>query len=227
MKTYDLYIIHGWSYDASPWEDVVKMLKTYNIKAKLLYVPGLTEKSDSVWTIQDYVAWAEKNLPDGAIALGHSNGGRILLNLLNSHPKKLRGLILLDSAGIYEFSLKRNILRVVAKVFSPLKHIPLLRRVFHKFIGASDYDKAPENMKKTLHNMIASDKNLKIKSSVKTRIVWGGQDFVTPLRQGQKLHSLLKNSKLKVVSAWPHSAYLKDKSGLSRVIAEQYRELSK
>ncbi|MFV0485462.1 MAG: alpha/beta fold hydrolase [Candidatus Saccharimonadales bacterium] len=221
-----LYIIHGWSYDITPWEKVAKHLRETGVNVELLKVPGLTEPSKKVWTIEDYVKWADENIKDGGIALGHSNGGRILLNLLNAKPDKLSGLILLDSAGVYEKSAKRSILRVVAKIFAPMKKVGFLRRVFHKFIGSSDYDKAPENMKKTLHNMLTSDKVLDV-SGIKTptRIVWGEDDTITPLRQGQKLHAQIKGSTLTVKKGWPHSQYLKDTESLAAEIAKQYIKL--
>ena len=77
----DLYIIHGWTYTVKPWEKTLALLKEAGFNVKMLRVPGLTEKSDKEYTIDDYVAWADSEIPDGAIALGHSNGGRILLNL--------------------------------------------------------------------------------------------------------------------------------------------------
>jgi pimeloyl-ACP methyl ester carboxylesterase len=134
-----LYIIHGWTYDASPWEKVAKYLQEQGINAEVLPIPGLTEPSNRVWTIQNYVSWVNHNIPDGAIALGHSNGGRILMNLLIKHPQKLRGLILLSSAGIYKTSVKRASLKAIAKAGSPLKHVKLFRQLFHQAIGASDY----------------------------------------------------------------------------------------
>ena len=72
----DLYIVHGWTYTVEPWKNTLAMLRDNGISVKMLHVPGLTEKSDKVYTIDDYVKWADENIPDGAVALGHSNGGR-------------------------------------------------------------------------------------------------------------------------------------------------------
>ena len=215
-----LYIIHGWTYDISPWEQVAGYLKNYGITTELLKVPGLTAPSKKVWTIEQYLDWADANIPDGAIALGHSNGGRILMNLLIKHPNKLKSLILLDSAGIYERSFKRSTLRIIAKIFAPLKNIRPLRKLFHRFIGASDYDRAPDNMKKTLQNMISSDKRLDPSSiTIPTHIIWGTADTTTPLRQGRKLHALIKHSKLIIKKDWPHAPYFKHPAALAKEIS--------
>ncbi len=228
MKT-DLYILHGWTYKPEPWLDVIESLKRHKINAKLLRVPGLGTKSDEVFTIEDYRDWAKENVPKGAIALGHSNGGRILLNLLRDEGSAyLSGLILLDAAGIYEPSKKRDLSRKLSKIFAPVKKIPLARKVVHKILGASDYDNAPENMKKTLTNMLDSDKSLDISDiTTPTQIIWGEDDQITPLRQGEKMHKLLKNSKLRVKSGWRHSHYLVNIDELADEIADAYKALQK
>ena len=217
MKT--LYVIHGWTYTVEPWQTTIELLRKRGINIKMLNVPGLTTPSDKVWTIKDYVKWADERIPDGAIALGHSNGGRILLNLLSEKPDKLKHVILLDAAGVYEESKKRDIARKVSKIMSPLKQIKPLRKVYHKVLGASDYDRAPENMKKTLANMLDSDNKLDMtKVSTPATILWGKMDNVTPPRQAAVMHRRLKNSEIKYFENWTHAPYICDPEGLARAI---------
>lgn len=215
-----LYIIHGWTYTTKHWEKTIEILKNdYDVDVVMLNVPGLTTNSKKVWTIDDYVDWADKNIPKGSVALGHSNGGRILLNLCNKKPEKLKYLILLDAAGVYEESKKREANRKLSKIFAPLKKSKFLRKVYHKLIGASDYEHAPENMKKTLTNMLESDKKLDITSvTTPTTILWGEQDNVTPLRQGEKMHERIKDSEFLTYKNWTHAPYIVDPSGLARAI---------
>ena len=225
MKKKTLYIIHGWTYSVEPWQKTLKSLEDSGIEIKMLNVPGLTKKSERIWTIDEYVNWADENIPDGSIALGHSNGGRILLNLCSKTPNKLKRLILLDSAGVYEPSKKRDIFRTVSKLGAPLKKLPLLSKIYHKLIGASDYDHAPENMKKTLSNMLDSDKNLDLKKvTTPTTILWGEKDDVTPPRQAKALHKSLKNSTLKFFENWTHAPYISDPDGLASAILEVLKE---
>ena len=226
-KTKTLYIIHGWAYSVEPWAETIRLLRAAGVPVKMLHVPGLTEPSKKVWTIDEYVAWADRNLPNGCIALGHSNGGRILLNLCVKNPEKLKHLILLDSAGVYEASKKRDLSRKLSKLFAPLKKIKPLQKLVHKALGASDYDHAPENMKQTLSNMLDSDKNLKIeKVTTPTTIIWGESDSVTPLRQGEKIHEKIAGSRLITRKNWRHSPYIADPAGLAKVILAVMREQS-
>ena len=215
----DLYIIHGWTYTVEPWKTTFKLLKDSGISVKMLHVPGLTEESKKVFTIDDYVKWADENIPDGAIALGHSNGGRILLNLCSRKPEKLKHLILLDAAGVYEPSAKKKIVAGLAKIGKPLKKIPVVDKAFHRLTGSTDYSKAPENMKKTLANMLESDKNLDFsKVTTPAFILWGKKDTTTPPRQATKMYESLPNAELKFYANWTHAPYISDPEGLARAI---------
>lgn len=216
----DLYIIHGWTYTVEPWKTTFKLLHDNGLNVKMLRVPGLTEESKKVFTIDDYVKWADEKIPDGAIALGHSNGGRILLNLCSRKPEKLKHLILLDAAGVYEPSAKKKIVAGLAKIGKPLKKLPLVDKAFHKITGSTDYSKAPENMKKTLANMLESDKDLDFsKVTTPTFILWGKKDTTTPPRQATKMYEGLPNAELKFYANWTHAPYISDPEGLARAIS--------
>ena len=223
----ELYVIHGWTYTVSPWDKTIALLKEQGITIKMLHVPGLTEPSKKVWTIEEYAKWADQNIPDGAVALGHCNGGRSLLNLLQDKPQKLKHLILLDAAGVYETpSSKRTLTKKVAKIGAPLKKIKIVRKVFHKLTGTTDYAHAPENMKQTLSNMLESDKKLKIENvTTPTTILWGKADTVTPPAQAEVMHNKIIGSNLKLYENWTHAPYICDPTGLARALTLVLKEI--
>lgn len=224
----DLYIIHGWTYTVEPWKNTLAMLRDNGISVKMLHVPGLTEKSDKVYTIDDYVKWADENIPDGAVALGHSNGGRILLNLCADNPEKLKYLILLDAAGIYEPSARKKLVEKVAKIGKPLKKVPIIDKAFHKITGSTDYSRAPENMKQTLANMLESDKDLDFsKVTTKTFILWGKKDTTTPPRQATTMYEKLPNAELKFYANWTHAPYISSPEELARALTALIKRIKK
>ena len=224
----DLYIVHGWTYTVEPWKSTVEILRDKGFSIKMLRVPGLTEPSDKEYTIDDYVKWADREIPDGAIALGHSNGGRILLNLCAKKPDKLKYLILLDAAGIYEPSARKRMVEKVAKIGKPLKKIPVVDKAFHRLTGSTDYSKAPENMKVTLANMLESDKDLDFnKVTTRTFILWGKKDTTTPPRQGTMMYEKLPNAELKFYANWTHAPYISDPEGLARALSMLLERLKK
>lgn len=215
----DLYIIHGWTYTVEPWRSTLLILKKNGFNIKMLNVPGLTKPSDLVYTIDDYVEWADINIPNGAVALGHSNGGRILLNLCARDPDKLKYLILLDSAGIYEPSIRKRAVEKVAKLGKPLKKIQVIDKAFHRITGSTDYSRAPENMKKTLANMLESDKELDLsKVTTKTFILWGKKDTITPPRQATAMYERLPKADLKFYAKWTHAPYISNPDELAKAI---------
>ena len=219
-----LYIIHGWTYTVAPWEKTITNLKKLGLSVEMLNVPGLTASSNKVWTIDDYVRWADRHLPDGAVVLGHSNGGRILMNLCVAKPGKISHLILLDSAGVYESPSKHDIARNVSKKLSFLGNIPGLAKVWHKLSGSNDYAKAPANMKKTLTNMLDSDKKLDIsKINVPTSILWGANDTVTPPHQAEIIHRKVADSSLEIFPEWTHAPYISHPTELAKAIFRVYK----
>lgn len=224
----DLYIIHGWTYTVEPWKNTLKMLSDRGLKVKMLRVPGLTEPSKEVYTIEDYSKWADQEIPDGAVALGHSNGGRILLNLCAKKPEKLKCLILLDSAGIYEPSVRKKMVAGIAKIGKPLKKVKIIDKAFHRVTGSTDYSRAPENMKTTLANMIESDKTLDFsKVTTPTYILWGKKDAITPPRQATAMYEKLPHAELKFYAKWTHAPYISNPEELARAIATLVERIKK
>lgn len=208
-----LYIIHGWAYSVEPWNETVSTLARLGIEAEILRVPGLTSPSDRSWTIDEYVAWLDSKLSgiDAPIVLGHSNGGRIALHYLATHPGRFKQLILLASAGIeldsQKLSLKRRVFLLASKILAPLKHVPYLRKIVYRFLK-SDYGSAPPNMQKTLANMLASDKSFDPSGiTTPTTLLYGTDDATTSPALGEKLSQQLQNATFKQIDGWNHAPY--------------------
>lgn len=231
MAAKKLIIVHGWTYSIEPWTATVSVLRSSGIEVRQLRVPGLTSESSAVWDIDSYVEWLRTELEGEKdfVLLGHSNGGRIAMNLLLKFPGTFRHLILLNSAGTYEneavVSLKRRVFRALTRVFRVFRHIPVLRKVVYKIAGGGDYNRAPENMKKTLHNMLESDKHLAIKDiETSTSVIWGENDTVTPLAQGKKVARLLPNSSFVTFKEWGHAPYITHPNQLADAILHVMEE---
>ncbi|MBO7561209.1 alpha/beta hydrolase, partial [Candidatus Saccharibacteria bacterium] len=94
-----------------------------------------------------------------------------------------------------------------------------VNKVFHRLTGTTDYGKAPENMKKTLENMLSSDKKLDISTvTTKTNIIWGEKDNITPPRQARKLEERMPNATLEFFPEWNHAPYIKQPKELANAI---------
>jgi len=194
MKT--IVILHGWGSVIKRWLPVKKLLENKGFKVYLPKLPG-----DQVRNTADYSDWVcnyTRNLKPFCL-LGHSFGGQIAINFTARYPGRVKRLILVNSAGIRnKLNLKRVFflpLAKIAKFFIPDK----LKGVFYRFILETDYFKASPQMKQTLKLVVKEDQQANLtKISQPTLTVWGSQDKLTPLADGQLIHRLIKNSQLKV-----------------------------
>lgn len=220
-----IFIIHGWTYSLERWNKICAILSSHNIEPVLLKVPGLTQPSDAVWDIDGYVKWLDGQLKDEAwpVVIGHSNGGRIALSYVIRHPAKLDQLILIDSAGIPKnigfAKTKLLILKVLAKIGKIFSVIPSLKKTFYKVIGAQDYYNAPPNMKQTMQNMLKADQLLDLQAvKVPLTIIWGREDKITPLSDGEKLRESIDGSELFVIDGARHAPFESNPDQVANII---------
>lgn len=207
-----IYILHGWTYSKSKWDPFLSFLKKKKLNPVLLDIPGLTEKINKPWNIEDYSNWLYKKLQKekDVVLIGHSNGGRIAMVFSIKHPSKISKLVLIDSAGIYHdelyISLKRRIFGAIAKTGRKLARVGIARDFLYFLTGEKDYKEASEDMKKTMVNLLQSDKSLKAEAiSVPTIIIWGKNDGITPASDGEILNKRIKNSRLFLIKGARHS----------------------
>lgn len=234
INTQTLYIVHGWAYSLKAWQPTIKLFRKHQLDVKFLQVPGLTLPSEEVWSVESYLAWLHQELKGitKPVILGHSNGGRLLLNYCLQHPNKVGHLILLNSAGIPPAPAQRRKhrrVRTLSKVFGFLKKVPLMRRLVHKVLGVQDYYKAQPNMQLTLKNMLRSDHALQqhlgdIKTP--TSMIWGENDTLTPLWQGQRLAKKLGNvHSFEVLAEARHAPYATHPEALVKQINKILKKL--
>lgn len=207
-----IFILPGWSYETKKWNSFVYLLKEKGFSPILLSVPGLTKKINKPWDINDYVNWLFEKLKNekNVFLIGHSNGGRIAISYILSHPKKNSKLILIDSAGIYHnelpLRLKRTLFKYLAKLGKKVTKSDTLKNLMYKFARENDYNQAPEVMKKTMQNLISHDLTSDLhKIRTDTLIVWGEEDNITPLSDGKLIDEKLQNSNLKIIKTARHS----------------------
>ena len=236
-KTNTIYIIHGWSYNTRRWRPTLEKLKNYGIDCQMLNVPGLTGRplpgrQKTGMKIEDYCQWLKGELPKESrvVVIGHSNGGRIALNYLAGGGQKIKKLILIGSAGIPAKSrrnLRNKVVSKLAKIFKQLKKVSFIDRAVYKILGAQDYKNANLLMKKTLSNVLASDKKLDLKKvTTPTSLIWGASDQVTPLWQAEMFRKKLPNLKsFRVIEKAGHAPYYSHPEELVELILAEIQDL--
>lgn len=208
-----IIILHGWTKTLDKWQNLVDALEEKGISANLPKIPGLTGSLGKVWKIEDYVGWLENIVDkekDKVVLIGHSNGGRIALAFTNLYPQKVKKLILIDSAGIYHNELfsrmRRIVFKTIAKIGKKLTSSKIMKNLLYKLARESDYKDLDENTKQTMLNLISTDlKQILPQIKIPTLIIWGREDKITPLLDGELMHQLIKNSTLYIVKSAKHS----------------------
>lgn len=228
-----LIILHGWGISSDYFLELQKYLSenftVYNIDFPGFGLSSLPVKpysvSDYAEVLQQFIS---KVIPKDYYLLAHSFGGRIAIKLASENPKSLNGLILTGSAGLKpKLQIKRICFLIIAQIGKFLIKLPLISKFSHKFrillykaIRVSDYVKLDTDvMKETFKLVIAEDLAPYLdKIKVKTLLLWGKDDKLTPLRDGQYMNKKIKNSQLVVFDSVGHRLpYAKPKEVAKKV----------
>ncbi len=208
-----IFILHGWTYSIEKWKLFIECMKAHGYDSVQFHIPGLTEETDKVWTVEDYVEWLSEKLgKEKVILIGHSNGGRIALAFAAQYPQRLKKLILIDSAGIYHRGIlirfKRFIFKELARIGKKITSSPILQKILYTVARERDYYNASPLMKQTMVHMISTDLTPKLQHiTVPTLLIWGKNDKSTPLSDGKIMHTHIKHSKLYVIDEAKHSPH--------------------
>jgi len=232
-KNSKLLILHGWTYssdDSDPlekWQPLIELLESQGIKCELPRIPGITKDINKSWTLDEYAKWLKKMLGKNnkIVLVGHSNGGRIAFRFAQKYSGKVTKLILIDSAGIYHNELplrfKRFLFRNIAKIGRRFTESEVLRKLIYKVAREGDYSNATPSQQQTMLNLINSDLTEVLrKVKTPTLIIWGEKDKVTPLSDGQLIHSLIKNSKFSIIRSARHSPQFTHPKEVAKLIYE-------
>lgn len=226
-----ILLFHGWGGNSYSLYPIGSLLKD-SYKVIYLDFPGfgksdIPKKSlngedykNIILKLIDFLKLKEYSI------IGHSFGGRVGIRIAVERKNDLKGLILIDSAGIRDKkSLKQRIREKSFKILKRLflkatkgktrdKIISSLQNLF----GSKDYKSVNGVMRETLVKIVNEDLLPLLKEiETKTLIIWGEFDKELPLRHGLIMKENIKNSNLVVIKNGGHFPYL---DNLPKVISE-------
>lgn len=225
----DVLFLHGWGCNSSTFCGICSRLKGYRVTAVDLWGFGNTplplEASDG-WTTTDYadniarfiISQNYKNLT----VVGHSFGGRIAVVLAGKYPQLVDKLVLVDSAGLKKFSIKKWL---AIKRYNRLKKRAQKNKKAKeklKHMGSSDFKACNDDLKRTfvkVVNQALDDFASRIKCP--TLLIWGQKDNDTPLWMAKRYNKLIKNSGLVVFKKCGHFCFL-EKSNLFVAVLKSF-----
>lgn len=221
-----LVLIHGYTSSTYSWKDIfLPLAERYRVIAVDLKGFGFSDKPEGDYTRREQgrlvLALLAHLKIENAWLIGNSMGGETSLNAALQDPKRIKGLILIDSGGV---NLKAN------RGLTPwYLQLPFLGRAITAVALTSDglvraglersfYDdkKVDDKRVSYYHQPLRTDRGQRAamlarqqfslepvedrlgEINVPTLIIWGENDEVIPLASGRKMNSLIKNSKMKV-----------------------------
>ncbi len=229
-----IVLLHGWLASLETMAPLARHLeKNFKVYSIDIIGFGKSELPDQPLNTNDFgdflKALLDKLEIKNPILIGHSNGGRIILNYAGRNLGKINKIVLIDSAGIvpkrklkyyirvYTFKILKNLFKILPKteMFNNMKE-----RVFAKF-GSSDYKNSPDVLKKTMSIIINEDqKHLMPNIKAPTLLIWGEQDTATPVEDGKTMEKLIPGSGLVTYEGAGHFSYLERLSNCLLVLDE-------
>jgi pimeloyl-ACP methyl ester carboxylesterase len=229
-------ILHGWGGSSDSWVEFQEIVSKGGYRVIVLDLPGFGKSisPQEPWGINEYAEFilnfiktAKNEFVEPFYLIGHSFGGRIAVKFSGLYPKKIKKLILCDSAGIRPApNLKTRIIILAAEigktVFSP-QCLQIFRstarNLFYSFLRSRDYVKAKGPMRETMKKVIGEDL-LKDLSGIEaqTLIVWGEKDKMVPRKYALAFKEKIKNSELIILPKIGHSPNLEDPQKLAEIV---------
>lgn len=150
------------------------------------------------------------------ILLGNSLGGHIGLYHTKLYPKKVKGLIITGSSGLYESAMgsgytKRSDYEVIKKKAQDVFYDPKVATkeiVDEVYKSVNDRNKLVKTLaiaKSAIRHNMAKDLP---KMQTPTCIIWGKNDNVTPPEVAEEFHELLPDSELFWIDKCGHAAMM-------------------
>lgn len=229
-KNTKLILLHGWGGSIQSLEKLSIELELHGYTSVLLEIPGhgSTPEMSEPWRMNNFADWLQseiikRNIHD-YVLIGHSFGGKIILEALLARKVSPKAVCLIDISGIKPaYSVKVHIAKLTSKLIRPLFSLPLLSQlryyIYRYLLRETDYVETSSNVRESFKLFIEEhyDDTL-YKIDTNTLLIWGRNDTITPLWMGEKIHTLLQHSELKVIEGTHGIALQKSKQVATLII---------
>ena len=206
IKEYTIVFVHGWGGSKQSLSALSDLLVSKGFKTLVLELVGHGEtlEMNKPWNMVDFANWLKeeiiKNNITKYVLLGHSFGGKIILEAVISKLLKPEKSILINISGVKpKNTIKKAFFTLISIFFRFLKNFGFLDKLKYYFyryvVRETDYVKLGGNLKKTFKNIIDKHYNDKlVEFNSEALIIWGKQDTYTPVWMGKFLsEKILKN----------------------------------
>ncbi len=227
-------LLHGWLASLKTMQPIANGLrqkfKVYNVDIIGFGESDLPDTPMNTDAYGDFLkAFLEVLKIEKPVLIGHSNGGRMIINAVGRGIVNPQKVILIDSAGlkpkrklsyyikVYSFKLGKNVLKLLPNT----KKVEQAReRLLRKF-SSEDYKNSPEVLRRTMSIILNEDQRDKLPNiKAPTLLIWGENDTATPLSDAKIMEKLIPDAGLVTYKNSGHFSYLENIQNCNIVLNE-------
>jgi len=228
---------HGWGRTYRDFIPVAEAL-TPVASSYLIDFPGFgdTPRPDETWGTQDYadhiLGFVRAELGLSSFTwVGHSFGGRVGMRIAAQHHDAIDHLVLVASAGVPRTrtswqKLKGRRRGMAFKFRKAMAKSDEALQALEQEYGSADYVHSREIGMRDIFVKTVNEDQTDTLSQIQcpTTIIYGGQDFETPIEIGEKLAAGIAQSTLVVCPHYDHISILdRGRHQIALAIKEQLR----
>lgn len=228
----DILFLHGWGSSREAFYRMILPLKA-DFRCILLDLPGCGKSAlpENPLSLDDYCRIVKEFMNqlslDSPIMIGHSNGGRITLNMCAEHMVDPEKIVLFGAAGIPPKKSARQKLRQrTFKLIKGALTLPIVKNYTasllddaRRHFGSADYNAAPPVMRQTLVKLIHEDLTEKLHNiTAETLLIWGENDTAAPLYTAKIMEREIKGSGLCVLEGLSHWCFIEDPARVDAIL---------
>jgi len=235
---YPVVLLHGWLANLETMKPLANILaekfKVYNID---IIGFGKSDLPDKPYSTNDFGDFLQKLLKElnlqNPILIGHSNGGRTIINAAGRGLVEPKKIVLIDSAGIKpkrkpDYYIKIYTFKLCKQIIKILPNSEKLREKLLKKYGSEDYKNSPEVLRRTMSIIVNEDQRELLKNiNAPTLLIWGENDTATPISDAKIMEKEIKDAGLVSYPNSGHFSYLENLASVGVVLKEFLKQEGK
>lgn len=227
-------ILPGWGTNTNVYLGLVNYISTY-AKAICIDMPGFgqSEEPKEAWDLNNYVDFVIELIESKGIKeldiIGHSNGGRIAIRLMNRSNINftVRKIVLIGSAGIVhkkslKIKFKIRTYKIGKKILGckPVKiFFPKAIEKFQSKAGSEDYRNSSPTLRQSMVKLINEDLQDELQNvNAPTLLIWGENDTATPIKDAEIMEKKIPDAGLVRCTGCSHYVFLERAGYVNTVI---------
>lgn len=232
-----IIMLHGWLTDLESMRPLAQGLKD-KFKIYLVDVVGFgkSDLPEVALTTDDFgnflKEFTEKLEIENPILIGHSNGGRIIINAVGRKLVNAKKVVLMDSAGLkpkrsFKYYIKLGIFKtgkILLNLIPNTKKTKQLKEKLRGKVGSKDYRDSATVLKDTMKIILNEDQRIYLKDiNVPTLLIWGSLDQDTPIYMAKEMEKTIPNCGLVEYPYGTHFSYLENLENCKIVLNEFFK----